>query len=136
MSHAKLWSYERQLPAEAGSIPRARHFVGGLLVEHGMLDLVDDVHLVVSELATNAIRHANTPFTVRLEQVGQSLVLTVADGSPAPPVRLAADLLNTGGRGLAIVESVSGGWGINPTRPGTGKSVWASFAIPAETPST
>lgn len=43
--------------------------------------LIENVSLVVSELATNAVVHAHTPFTVRLSCENGSLVLTVRDGS-------------------------------------------------------
>ena len=125
---ATLWSHETQFPAEVESVPRTRHFVCTHLIDHRLLYLVEDVRLVVSELATNAIRHANTPFTVTLEQLDQSVLLTVTDGSPAPPVRLAKDLLDTSGRGLSIVDLVSRDWGVT-RRPGQAKSVWASFPL-------
>ncbi len=128
MSEATPWSHQTQLPAEVESVPRARHFVCTLLIDHRFLDLVEDVGLVVSELATNAIRHAKTPFTVTLERADQSVLLTVTDGSPAPPVHRATDLLDTGGRGLSIVDLVSGDWGVIRHR-GEGKSVWASFDL-------
>lgn len=128
MAPATLWSHQTHLPAEVESIPRARHFVCTLLIDHRLLYLVDDVRLVVSELATNAIRHANTPFAVTLERADPSVLLTVTDGSPVPPIRLAADVLDTGGRGLSIVDQVSRDWGVTPW-PGEAKSVWASFAL-------
>jgi hypothetical protein len=121
-----------QLPAEIHSVPRARHFVCTLLIDHRFLNLVEDVRRVVSELATNAVRHAHTPFTVTLDQVDQSVLLTVTDGSPDPPVQRATDLLTTGSHGLSIVDLVSADWGVI-RRPGEGKSVWASFALRAGT---
>ena len=127
-NRATLWSHETQFPAEVESVPRTRHFVCTHLIDNRLLYLVEDVRLVVSELATNAIRHANTPFTVTLEQLDQSVMLTVTDGSPAPPVRLAKDLLDTSGRGLSIVDLVSRDWGLT-RRPGQAKSVWASFPL-------
>lgn len=132
MNTATLWSHQIQLTAEDESVPRARHFVCNLLVDQRFLHLVEDVPLVVSELATNAVRHAHTPFTVTLEQVDQSVLLTVTDGSPDPPAQLATGLLTTGGRGLSLVDEVSGDWGVI-RRPGEGKSVWASFALRAAT---
>lgn len=128
MHEASHWSHQIRLPAEVESVPRARHFVCSLLIDHRFFYLVQDVQLVVSELATNAVRHANTPFTVALEQVDRSVLLTVSDGSPVPPVRPTNDLLHTGGRGLTIVDLVSRDWGVT-RRPGEAKSVWASFAL-------
>jgi anti-sigma regulatory factor (Ser/Thr protein kinase) len=130
MNEADHWSHQMRLPAEVESVPRARHFVCSLLIDHRFSNLVEDVALVVSELATNAVRHANTPFTVALEQVGRSVLLTVSDGSPALPVRRAKDLFGAGGRGLTIVDLVSRDWGVT-RRPGEGKSVWVSFALRA-----
>lgn len=128
MSQATLWSHETQFPSEVESVPRARHFVCSLLIDHRLLYLVEDVRLVVSELATNAVRHAKTPIIVTLEQVDRSVLLTVTDGSLAPPVRQAVALLDTGGRGLSIVALVSHDWGVI-RGPGETKSVWASFAL-------
>lgn len=132
MNMATLWSHQMQLPAEEQSVRRARHFVCTLLVDHRFLNLVEDVRLVVSELATNAVRHAHTPFTVTLERDDQALLLTVTDGSPDPPVQLPTHLLDPGGRGLSLVDKVSRDWGVI-RRPGEGKSVWASFALRAGT---
>ena len=128
MIRAALWSQQTQFPAEVESVPRARHFVCTHLIDQRLLYLVEDVRLVVSELATNAVRHANTPFAVTLEQVDQSVLLTVTDGSPAPPVRLSTDLLDTSGHGLSIVALVSRDWGVIQLS-GEAKSVWASFAL-------
>lgn len=97
-----------------------------------MTDLNDDVALVVSELATNAMVHAQTPFTVSL-QVTQTLLLTVADGSPAEPVLVAARVLDPGGRGLTIVALLSRDWGAYQ-HPDGGKSVWAEFDLPRRPP--
>ncbi|MGH3334110.1 MAG: ATP-binding protein [Nocardioidaceae bacterium] len=128
MGQFTLWSHETELPAEAVSASRARDFVAYHLVEHQLFHLVEDVRLVVSELATNAMVHAQTPFTVTLEQDEQAVLLTVHDGSPTPPVPLQPDLLDAGGRGLSIVDLVSRGWGVVEGLHGA-KSVWASFAI-------
>lgn len=122
------WSHVTQFPAEVESVPKARHFVCTHLIDHRLLYLVEDVRLVVSELATNAVRHANTPFAVTLEQVDQSILLTVTDSSPAPPVRLSTDLMDGSGHGLSIVALVSRDWGVTQL-PREAKSVWASFAL-------
>jgi len=104
-----------------------RHFVCSHLVEHRLSHLVDDVQLVASELAANAVQHARTPFKVILERANESVLLSVQDGSPSPPAYLAADRLDTAGRGVSIVDLVSHDWGVTDG-PGEGKSVWASFA--------
>jgi anti-sigma regulatory factor (Ser/Thr protein kinase) len=57
MEQATLWSDHTVLPASPDSPAEARAFVVRLLVEHRLLYLVDDVRLVASELATNAVVH-------------------------------------------------------------------------------
>jgi anti-sigma regulatory factor (Ser/Thr protein kinase) len=46
------------------------------------------VELVVSELATNAVVHAQTPFLVTLQGDGGTLVLTVQDQAPSSRPRM------------------------------------------------
>ena len=47
---------------------QARRFAQQLTTSH-LEALVDDVELVASELATNAMQHAGTPFHLRLPAV-------------------------------------------------------------------
>jgi anti-sigma regulatory factor (Ser/Thr protein kinase) len=98
------------------------------LGEHQLSHLTEDVELVVSELATNAMVHAQTPFRVSLDAFERMLRLEVEDGSQVGPVRVVAQVLDTGGRGIAIVSSLSRDWGVNARRHG-GKSVWAEFDL-------
>ena len=128
MSHGTSWSHEIELVAEAVSLSSARQFVAMHLGEHDLSCLVDDMRLVVSELATNALLHAQTPYTVALAGDGRSVLLTVQDGSSAAPVPATADGMDTGGRGLSIVSALSDDWGVIH-RLGEGKAVWASFVV-------
>ena len=127
MGQPSPWRHEAAMPSEAVSVLRARRFVCAHLVEHRLWYLVDDVRLVVSELAANAVLHAHSPFTVSLGQVDRAVVLSVQDGSPGAPVLLAPELSDTAGRGVSIVDLVSDDWGVTHA-PGGGKSVWASFS--------
>jgi anti-sigma regulatory factor (Ser/Thr protein kinase) len=126
MDHRFVWSHETVLAAETISASRARDFVTFHLDEHHLRYLIDDVRLVVSELATNALVHAQTPFTVTLGQDNRVVRLTVQDGSALVPLRAAANTLDIGGRGLSIIDLVSGDWGVARGTKGT-KSVWAAF---------
>lgn len=122
------WSYEADFVAEAASVAAARQFVRGHLSHHGLSYLVEDVRLVVSELATNAMVHAQTPFTVTLAEGDRSVLLTVRDGSPESPVQAAASVLDTRGRGISIVAQISSDWGVNAAVDAShAKSVWALF---------
>jgi len=134
MDQNSLWSHETVLAAEPGSAAKARAFVLQHLAEHRLLYLVDDVRMVASELATNAVLHARTAFTVTLEGRVRSVLLTVRDGSPTSPEPsgAASPGLATTGRGLFIVKVISESWGVTGWRGDT-KSVWASFQIREQT---
>ncbi len=101
-----------------------------------MGDIVEDMELIVSELATNALRHGLVLDSRNLRRSGRepirmsmirrdSLVTCVfADPGSAAPVLRHPSPLEPGGMGLHIVESMSVRWGWNPLLP-CGKVVWA-----------
>jgi anti-sigma regulatory factor (Ser/Thr protein kinase) len=116
---------------EFGSAPtdvaRARRFARAVADQWG-LD-VPDLELVVGELASNAVLHAGSGYTVRLCRDGAGLVVEVADGNPRQP-RVNGGDASTGalsGRGLAIVGRVSACWGVRADGPG--KVVWATLPV-------
>ena len=124
----RCWSYGTTLEAAPISAAGARAFVSTHLLDHRLQHLVEPVRLVVSELATNALVHAQTTFSVTLSGSDNEVVLTVWDDSQALPERRASQVLNASGRGLEIVDIVSQAWGINQDEAGS-KGVWASFAL-------
>ncbi len=126
MNVDKEWSHSTELDADDSSASDARAFVTRHLLEHDLGHLIDDVQLVASELATNAIAHAHTTFMVTLEALDESVRLEVLDGSPTEPVMMTAQPMDTGGRGVAIVNALSREWGSAASTSG-GKSVWATF---------
>lgn len=128
------WSHETVLAAEPLSASKARDFVCLQLGAHDLPDLVDDIRLVVSELATNAVAHAQTPFVVILASANGSIRLTVLDESSSTPLRGQPDLMDMSGRGLMLVEMLSQAWGISTDANGL-KSVWASFPADSSSPS-
>lgn len=126
MVHRALWLHTRTFPAEAGSVSGARRFISRHLAEHELSYLEADVRLVASELATNAMLHARTPFTVSLQRLVGAVLLTVRDGSPVAPETADMSPTDIRGRGLFLVDHTSHAWGVN-IGPGRSKSVWASF---------
>lgn len=124
------WRHEIDLADHGLSVSEARAFVTVHLVDHDLEPLVDDLRQVVSELATNALKHAHTGFEVVLREAGGRVRLEVYDGSADLPVLVSAHDLDTGGRGVAIVDNLSRDWGA--VRQGRDrKSVWAEFDRPA-----
>ncbi|GCD90041.1 ATP-binding protein [Nocardioides sp. LS1] len=123
---AARWSYDLELHPRPQSVASARRFVSDHLVDHDLPHLVDDVRLVVSELATNALLHAGTSFGILLWARDDLVVLEVRDGSPEGPSLGAAADTDTNGRGITLVGALSRDWGVTDYVDGA-KSVWASF---------
>jgi anti-sigma regulatory factor (Ser/Thr protein kinase) len=130
------WFTEVALPCHSTSPSEARAFVRGQLSAHDVLNVTDDVELVTSELATNAVLHARTPFLVTLQGDGSTILLTVQDESalfqPRPGRSGPEDAQ---GRGLLITELLSDRWGVDNGSSGA-KTVWASFTAAVAFPST
>jgi anti-sigma regulatory factor (Ser/Thr protein kinase) len=115
-------------PSESPSIAGARRFVTGALGEvPGPVGA--DIALMVSELVTNAIRHAGTDFRVTVDRTPAAVRVSVTDGAPGRPVALDPGPQDLSGRGLMIVDRLADAWGVDPARPG--KTVWFSIALGA-----
>jgi len=112
-----------------------------------MSGLADVLELVVSELVANGFKAsadgdgaprylAGRMPVIRLCLLtdGARLVAEVWDQAPGVPVRLSAGRDDESGRGLDLVDMITGSrWGWHPARSGPGKCVWAEFAIPTVT---
>jgi hypothetical protein len=120
------WAAQTSFPAELTSPARAGDFVSAHLIALGLPHLVDDLRVVVGELATNAVQHGRTPLTVTLELSGQLLTLAVVNGSSVVPLKSLGGLLDVDGRGLTIVQQLSREWGVTGSANGS-NAVWASF---------
>jgi anti-sigma regulatory factor (Ser/Thr protein kinase) len=116
------------LPAVTESVPAARRFVRKALTEIDAAGACDDAVALVSELATNAVIHARSSFTIVVSREGDSVRVSVHDGSSVIPRRRAYGVNATTGRGLRLVASVSSDWGIAAETGG--KVVW--FEVPCE----
>ena len=79
-----------------------------------------------SELTTNAMEHAQTPFRLTLAREGHSVLLSVQDGSSGLPRLAHVGSAEPHGRGLALVDRLSSGWGVD-VEAGATKVVWARF---------
>jgi anti-sigma regulatory factor (Ser/Thr protein kinase) len=106
-------------PNEPASVRKARLMVAATLDASG----VDaDIPVVVtSELATNALKHAETGFEVSVMVEEDAVRIEVQDGAGA--MGLASDLArDSGGHGLRLVEHFSTEWGVEIR--GDDKAVW------------
>jgi anti-sigma regulatory factor (Ser/Thr protein kinase) len=132
MDAMDTWTREWALPASPQSVRRARDVVAGRLREVGLLTLIDDARLVVSELTSNAVQHARTPFTLVVASDEEGLLLSVSDeAGPWRPAHRADPVLAEQGRGLRLVELLSAAWGV-AVQAGSGKTVWARLATASD----
>jgi anti-sigma regulatory factor (Ser/Thr protein kinase) len=119
-----------ELAAEPASVGQSRRFVRHVLTGWGLDELVDTVCLLTSELATNAVLHARTPFAVVVSRDQDEVRVDVLDGSAAVPRARQHALTAATGRGVAIVARVASRWGA--TLPaelgGFAKGIW--FTVP------
>jgi anti-sigma regulatory factor (Ser/Thr protein kinase) len=129
------------LGADAGSVRAARDFTVAILRRRGMADRSADIAIVVSELVTNALRHAlgtsgetrlRQPIRLGLLQPGPCVLCAVADPSKTAPTLRTSGSLAESGRGLHIICALSDQWGYT-TPDDAGKVVWALFR-PRPTP--
>lgn len=122
------------LPYAPASIAVARQRLAADLVAAGIFDgAVRDAVLVVSELLSNAIRHARPLPGVNVQvawAIGDGAIeIAVSDGGALTrPIATHASLSSLGGRGLDIVEYLARTWGIRTDDAGL--TVWAVLAAP------
>jgi anti-sigma regulatory factor (Ser/Thr protein kinase) len=103
----------------------SRRFVASLLVDVPA-EKREMAELLVSELATNAITHAESDFTVEVERNDDEIRVEVSDqGTVLPALRMPSEN-DPHGRGLHIVSKLSDAWG-SRVNPGGGKTIW--FAL-------
>jgi len=111
--------------AAPASLPAVRLQVDLLRPSLGALT-TDDVLLVASELATNAVRHAATSFTIQLRLTPSGVLVLIQDGSlRLPEIPPENDLLRAGGRGLLLVWHLSSQYGYSTSTRLGQKVVWA-----------
>ncbi|MFI2431577.1 ATP-binding protein [Streptomyces sp. NPDC018693] len=120
-------SYAQTLPCEKASVLAARRLVRRALAALDLENLTEDSSLIVSELATNAVQHARSRHMhVTVSRPTPEWVrVSVTDKSRTMPDPRAASDGDTGGRGLAVVDSLSDRWGTD--RLPWGKRVWAEW---------
>jgi anti-sigma regulatory factor (Ser/Thr protein kinase) len=125
-------------PAVEASVPQARHAVRDLLYRQGVpvtADLVHGLLLIVSELTTNAVRHAallSPTLAVEVAVGAEWVRVSVEDNHPYRPTALTADHGQTGGRGLLLVSEITreagGVCDVEHTASG-GKVIWAALPL-------
>jgi MEDS: MEthanogen/methylotroph, DcmR Sensory domain len=106
----------------------ARCFALGMLEPWRDEQLAADAALVVTELATNAVLHARSAFSVSLALSGGAIRISVGDTVPLGPTGVDRQLAAAPGHGLGVVAAMATRWGVQ-TVP-SGKAVWAELPLP------
>lgn len=121
---------------DARSVRVSRDFTANTLRRWGVAERREDIVVVVSELLTNALRHASShsadpkprwPIQLGLLQCGPCVLCAVADPSEKAPAPRDPDYLAESGRGLHVIDALSDKWGYT-TASDLGKVVWAMFS--------
>jgi anti-sigma regulatory factor (Ser/Thr protein kinase) len=121
------------LPDDEGAPTVARRVVRETLTEWELPDLIDDAALAVSELVTNAFKHAKPPVTLRVSQRDCTVRIDVTDMRPATTslvVPVMSEDCDESGRGRGIIAAVSDRSGTDhPTGEGESTSAYATWDV-------
>ena len=118
-------AHRMELPPIAESVAAARKGTRAILESQGLSHLVEDAILLVSELVSNAVRHAHgdgSPLELRVIPSGSTLRIEILDTDPQPPTPRIPGPLDASGFGFVLVEAIADDWGVSQTS--TGKAVW------------
>ncbi|MBD9701750.1 SpoIIE family protein phosphatase [Streptomyces sp. ID01-12c] len=120
-----------ELPADPALVAEARKTTTRQLGAWGLDELAFTTELIVSELVTNAIRHAAGPIRLRLV-LERTLICEVFDGGATAPHLRHPRTTDEGGRGLFLISQFTQRWGTRFLPEG--KVIWAEQPLPDPTP--
>ncbi|WP_436772237.1 ATP-binding protein [Yinghuangia sp. YIM S09857] len=122
------------VPHASVGVGAARHRLIADLTDRGLpAVLVDDAALVLSELLSNALKHAHAlpsgsvraAWAVRPDEL---LAIEVTDGGgPTRPRQASPSLTARGGRGLSIIDALAADWGVRGAADEV--TVWALLPV-------
>jgi anti-sigma regulatory factor (Ser/Thr protein kinase) len=118
----------RAFAPEASEVFSARRFVVSVLDAWGLE--IEDLPLLVSELATNAVLHARSDFEVTVIRSNRRIRVEVFDQNTRLPTFAAAPPDAYSGRGLMILRGLASAWGVE-SHSDIGKTIWFEVAVPA-----
>ena len=116
------------LPAADHSVWLARQATRVVLTAWRLANVEENAVLIVSELATNAVRHAQGTDFIALDLVAALtwLRIEVQDTDRQWPQPRIPDAFDESGFGFVLVDALAGKWGVRETEGG--KAVWAELA--------
>ncbi|KMS82641.1 MULTISPECIES: SpoIIE family protein phosphatase [Streptomyces] len=118
---------EWRLDADPREVARARRLVRERLLDWGLPQAVETAELLVSEVVTNAVRHAESDrIGLRVVRT-DALLFEVTDDEPALPAMVSAGPYDESGRGLRVVSRLAREWGASAS--GHRKTVWFEQSV-------
>ncbi|MEV8457136.1 ATP-binding protein [Streptomyces sp. NPDC052095] len=136
VSYEGVWRFTA--PAVDVSVPQARHAVRDLIARQGVPldeDVAEGLLVIVSELVTNAVKHAallSPELAVEVAVDETWIRVSVEDNHPYRPTALETDHGQTGGRGLLLVREITreagGACDVEHTAGG-GKIIWVALPL-------
>ncbi|WP_206300028.1 PAS domain S-box protein [Streptomyces mangrovisoli] len=124
---APLAALTTDLPAEPASVPEGRAFLHKALTSWNCAESADDALLLLSEMLTNAVQHAEGPLGLHLHRTATDLTVEVSDRSLQLPRPRIAGEDDESGRGLILVRALATSWGVRPTDEG--KTTWFTLRL-------
>ncbi|MFI9630328.1 SpoIIE family protein phosphatase [Streptomyces sp. NPDC052042] len=122
-AHVVSW----EAPSDPAAVADVRARTARVLRSWGLEELQMTTELIVSELVTNALRHATGPIRLRLLRQAV-LICEVSDTSSTSPRLRHARTTDEGGRGLFLVAQLTRRWGTRYTAEG--KVIWTEQELP------
>ena len=130
---APLASAQMTLRPQPQQVAAGRRFTRDTLTAWQHTELADTACLLVSEILTNAIRHAHHTIGLRLHHTAREVIAEITDDNTHLPQHTLPDPGDESGRGLTLVEALATTWGAMPSS--SGKTVWFTLATTATPPS-
>ena len=115
------------LPAAGDSVRLARQATRAVLTAWRLAYVEENAVLIVSELATNAVRHATGTDLIALDLLAAPtwLRIEVQDTDHQWPHPRIPDGFDESGFGFVLVDALAGKWGVREIEGG--KAVWAEL---------
>jgi anti-sigma regulatory factor (Ser/Thr protein kinase) len=119
----------RSFPEQPESVTAARRFATDVLRDVSP-EVTATVELLVSELATNCIRHTDSAFDLTIIHSGREIRVEATDyDDVGKPTMRSPKPTDPSGRGLRIVDALAAAWGVEH-RSAQGKTVWFTVVTP------
>jgi serine/threonine-protein kinase RsbW len=130
--HTQSRAWCTEIPGGTSAACTARELITDRFAEVTPAGTLHDLHLLATELITNAVLHARVDeydrIELRVAPTPAGLRVSVTDpGADTVPTVQALDPSVPGGMGLFLVEQLSTAWGVERTGAGANR-VWFELA--------